>query len=127
MEKLTSNTIGGGNKWKSFKEWLEEVGKSPKDLIGTYPVVRVFPPQRFPTATLVFWVDDKGHPEGGYGVKKAISPREWAVIAPLFTEGKVAKGFVLFLSFEGGEYAILKDTSPEAVYVPANGGGWELA
>lgn len=127
MEKLTSGNVGGGNKWKSFKEWLEEIKKSPKDLVGTYAVVRVFPPSKFPTGTLVFWVDDKSHPEEGYGVKKTISPREWAAIAPLFIEGKVAKGFVLFISFEGGEYAILKDISPEAVYVPANGGGWELA
>lgn len=126
MKELAKGTIAGGNKWLTWTEYLakvEEAGGNPKTLSGTYAITHVFPPSRFPSATLVFWVD-----ELDTGVKKSIPPQQWASIATLFTPGKAAKGFTLYISFDGeGGYAILQDDTPTAIYTPTPAGGWELA
>lgn len=126
MKELAKGTIGSGNKWLTWTEYLakvKEAGGDPKTLAGTYAVTHIYPPSRFPSATLVFWVD-----ELDTGVKKSIPPQQWASISPLFTPGKVAKGFTLYISFDGeGGYSILQDDTPTAIYTPTPAGGWELA
>lgn len=125
MTELTKGTISGGNKWLTWSEYLakvEEAGGNPKELTGTHVITHIFPPARFPSATLVFWVDELG------GVKKSIPPQQWAAIAPLFTPGKAVKGFTLYINFDGeGGYSILRDDTPTAIYTPTPAGGWELA
>lgn len=125
MKELAKGTLTSGNKWMAWKEflaWLEqEKGQKPQDLEGTFVISFIFPPSRFPTATIVFWVD-----ELDTGVKKAIPAQQWASLASLFPSGKPVKGMTLYISFSGGEYAILMDDTPTAVYTPTPSGGWEL-
>lgn len=126
MRELVKGTINGGGKWLTwtqFLEWLrEQKAQDAKALVGTFAVTHVFPPSRFPSATLVFWVDELDN-----GVKKSVPPQEWGALSSLFTPGKPVKGITLYISFDGeGGYSILADDTPQAVYMPTQSGGWEL-
>lgn len=120
MKALVQGTIGNGGKWLTWKEWLEEFrAAGKKEFQGI--ITHVYPPQKFPTATVVFWDDEKD-----IGVKKTLSPQQWQALSSLFTPGKVLKGIRLFFLLNGDEFQIMADEAPDALYVPS-GTGWELA
>ena len=124
MKEIAKGRVGGNKwlTWSEFLKWLEEnKGQTAKSLVGTFVVTHVYPPSKYPTATVVFWVE-----ELETGVKKAIPPQEWSALSALFPVGKAVKGFQLWISFNEGEYSILQDDALTAVYTPTQGGGWEL-
>lgn len=124
MKEIAKGKVGGNKwlTWSEFLKWLEEnKGQTAKSLVGTFVITHVYPPNKYPTATVVFWVE-----ELETGVKKAIPPQEWSALSALFPAGKAVKGFQLWISFNEGEYSILQDDAPTAVYTPTQGGGWEL-
>lgn len=127
MEKLASGKLGGAG-WTRWSDWLEGLkakGVDLKGVLGVYLITHVFPPNRYPQATLVFHVPGTNGEEEAF-VKKSIPPQVWSSLAPLFPEGKAAKGFQLYISFAEGEYEILKEPTPDGVYAPRQSGGWEL-
>jgi len=125
MKKLVSvGKVGGeGNKWKPFREWLEEVKASGGSPAGVYPITHLLLPNRYPQATVVFWLEGED-----VGVKRSVQPQQWnAVLQALGTApGKAIKGVALWLEItDSGEVNILLDDSPTAVYAPTSY-GWEM-
>lgn len=124
-QELGAVELGGGKKYLTWKEYLEKVG-DPKSYTGTHAVIRIWPPAKYPSATLVFWVDDPAHPDGGYGVRKSIPPQMWAALEKAgFVPGKARKGGTLYLDFQGGLMKLILEED-SGVYAPDKSGGWEL-
>ena len=113
----------GRRQWRPFRDWLEEVKANGGNPAGVYPITHLLLPNRYPQATVVFWVDGED-----VGVKRSVQPQEWNAILQAMgaIPGKPIKGFSLWLEIsENGEVNVLLDDNTNTVYVPTSY-GWEM-
>lgn len=117
QEVIELGDMERGDRAMRWKDWFES--KKQVGIDGEYPILRVWPPNRYPSATVVALDED-----AGVTFKLTLNPHAWGLIQNRFATGRSLRGVLLVLVISGGKGSIAFREASHELY-SWDGTGWK--